>query len=351
LRAFRGHDVTLVPVRLDQGRLAQALRHLAPRPVELEPGVGYAWTDVLLVRYAGIPVGALSPTTLVYTASDYAEALRATDLNLQQRDADGRKTGYLGPPEEEEDLRYVAAWVMGLKKRLRPVLNHDDRHPDHRVTGLLNELLDDWLRELSAALGLDPRDEDAFDGRDVVVAESHQPYAPDWAPLQRYRVYQELLRPLVPDEAAIPFGDFSDLSLDLVAGRNHSGYDEAVVITPRLLKGNPRVWRTKRFSHLGGDVDRALAQYFDGPYGTDVAGDPMTVKDDATGRTWRAFWIRPELYFLTDRLVRAPGAEHLLAKPERRLNEVTGGAFLLPFRRTVLDFFGPEDVRDRLKPE
>ncbi|NNF57204.1 MAG: hypothetical protein HKN04_03095 [Rhodothermaceae bacterium] len=351
LREFRGHDVAFVPVRLDQGHFAQALRHLAPRPIELEPGQGYAWTDVLLIRYDGIPIGALSPTTLVYTGSDYATALRDTDLNLQQRDAEGNKTGRLGPPQEEEDLRYVAEWVLGLKKRLRDVLNHDDHHPDHRITGLINELLDDWLRELNATLGLDPRNEETYDARDVVVADDHVPFAPEWGPLDHYRVYQHLLRPLVPDEAAIPFGDFSDLSLDLDPTRNHSGYDEAVVITPRLLKDNPRVWRTKRFSHLGGDIDKALAQYFDGSHGTDVAGDPMLVKDDETDRTWRAFWIRPERYFLTDRLVRAPGAEPLLAPDERRLNEVKGGHFLLPFRRAILDFFGPEDIKERLKPE
>jgi hypothetical protein len=359
LRHYRRHDVEVVPVALDAGRLAGALRRLAPRPIELQPGVPYAWTDLLLVRYQNIPVGAFSPATLVYTGADYAEALRTTDLNLQQRDAAGRKTGLLGPPEEEEDLRYVAEWVYGLRRRLNALFHpgggpRDDRHPDTPAIRTLNELLDAWITELATRFGLDPDRAEDWNVREVKVADEYEPHASkasEWAPLERYAVYQELLRPLVPDEARITFGHFSDLALDLEPGRNHSGYDEVVVVTPRLLKDNPRVWRTKRFSHLGGDAARALATYFDGSHGTAIGDEPMLVKDEKTGREWRGLWIRPERYFLTDTLVRAPGGDSLLAEKERPLNEAKGGRFLLPFRRALLDFFGPETIKARLKPE
>lgn len=359
LRHYRRHDVEIVPVALDEGRFAGALRRLAPRAVALQPGVPYAWPDLLLIRYQNIPVGAFSPSTLVYTGADYADALRTTDLNLQQRDDAGRKTGFLGPPEEEEDLRYVAEWVYGLRRRLNALFNPDgqtpdDRHPDTPVIRTLNELLDTWISELAARFGLDPDRAESWNVKEIKVADEYRPFASkasEWAPLERYAVYQELLRPLVPDEAEIAFGHFSDIALDLDPSRNHSGYDEVVVVTPRLLKENPRVWRTKRFSHLGGDAARALAAYFNKSHGTAIADEAMFVKDEKTGQEWRGLWIRPERYFLTDTLMRAPGGDSLLAEKERPLNEAKGGRFLLPFRREVLDFFGPEAVKARLKPE
>ena len=353
LRRVRGHDVTFAPVQLDRGRMAEALRRLAPRPVLLEPGTPYAWTDVLLVRYNGTPIGALSPTTLAYTAADYADAIRETDLNLQQRDEEGRKTGLLAPPTEREDLEYVAEWVDGLVTSLGAMLLTDDRdtRPAARrgveAARTINALLSGWLAELKDALGIDALA--PADARDVRVATDEEARLPDWEPLDSHAVWRRVLTPLVLDDGEIPWGNRSDLALDLQPDRNHSAVDEVVVVTRKLLKGNPRVWRARRFSHLGGDVDRALGTYFAGASGTLIGDEPMSVKEG--DREWRAMWVRPERYFLTDTLVQAPGGDPLLSETERQLNEGRGGRYLLPFRREILDFFGPEAVRDQLRPQ
>jgi hypothetical protein len=337
LRTVQSYDVEIVPVPLNDGAFARSLRKLSPDEVHLEQEQAYRWTDILLIRYEGIPIGGFSPTTLVYTATEYQDALKNKSLNLQQRDQSGNKTGYLAPPTHREEREYVAEWVFNVQKRLNDgVFNHDDRHPDHRVSMAINDLLSNWLDELSNELTLG----EDFDALDVRVADEYTRPDSPWSPLENYRVYQELLRPLVLDEEArAGKGRNSDLALEPT--RDEVDYEEIVVLTPRIMGSNVKIWKTKRLSHLGGDARAALRSNFDAPSGTVIDTEDLS--------EFNSIWIRPERYFLTDMLVKAPGNEPFLAEGERELNE--GGRFLLPFKKEILDFFPPGDVQDVLEPE
>ncbi len=342
LREVQGYDVEIVPVRLDQGRFARSLQKLGPGAVQLEAGQAYRWTDVLMIRYEDIPIGAFSPTTLVYTSIDYHHRLKDTSLSLQQRDERGEKTGYLAPPEHLEEKFYVAEWLFGLKERLSDLLNREETHPDHRVSSAINELMAEWLEELRDELGEAGRGE--IDAPEVMAAEDYTDYAPSWSPLDGYRVYQELLRPLILD----PEHEWgSEMTLDLDPERNHTPYDLIVVITESLLRSEAQIWGMKRLRHLGGDVRTALRHHFDAAAGTRIAGNEMVVKDRGTGKEKKALWVRPERYFLSDVLLKAPGSEPFLTENEHYLNG--GRRLLLPFKKEILDFFSPEDIKNRLR--
>ena len=336
LRKVHNFPVEIVPVPFDEGVFARALQTLSPAPVQLEPDRRYAWTDVLMIRYDGIPVGAFSPATLVYTATGYQERLKERQVSL--RDA----RGYLQPPTDRDDLAAVAEWVYVQMQRLDELLDTREENPDDVVVLGLRELFDEWLADLRLQLGLGERDE--MDAGEVKVADDHHDYAPPgWSPMERYRVYQTLLRPLVHDEGGERGGDvWSKSSLFLGITRNRSEHAGLVVIHERLLTQEAKVWGFKRLSSLGGDAASALRNFDDAHgYGEVIAGERL--------RPYNVVWIRPERFFLTDTLLRAKDRRFALAEKERATNG--GGRYVLPFRARLFDYFGPEDVVEKLRPE
>ncbi len=352
------YNVTVVPLALTAlagdapateatREFVRALVRLLPAPVALERGRTYEWSDTLLVRYDGIPVGAFSPATLVYTAADYNRRLAGTTLTL--KDA----AGYLAPPgaDQPDDLRRVAAWVEQLHERLNApgkpdAALFDTATVDPVARGairLINAQLDEWLVELRDTFGVKPGAR--IEAPDVEIDPERTdvrpaPSAPGPLLLDRYRIYDAVLHPLRLSAAGREAAS-SDLRLE--STRNASGYDQVVVITPELLRTNGRIWQSRRLRHLGGDAERALAQHFDAP-----AGWGQQVEHEDL-RPANAIWIRPERYFLTDTLSATEDGSPLLAPEWQALN---GDAhLLLPFSRRILDFFSPADVRERLRPE
>ena len=106
----------ITPVTLDGGIFSNALKNLCPHEVKLEQNQTYSWMDILLIKFGEIPLGAFSPTTLVYSSVNYNEALKSEALLLKDKD------GFLCPPVTIEDgLDYIGEWVLGFKKRVRGV--------------------------------------------------------------------------------------------------------------------------------------------------------------------------------------------------------------------------------------
>jgi hypothetical protein len=78
-------NLEIVSVQLDTETFSTALKNLTPNSVQLEKGVQYDWTNVLMVRFDGIPLGAFSPTTLLYTGADYNKKLKSRPFPLKTR--------------------------------------------------------------------------------------------------------------------------------------------------------------------------------------------------------------------------------------------------------------------------
>ena len=348
LHRLQRYPVDVVPVALDGGELARALRRLLPAPVALEAGQPpYEWTDTLLVRYDGIPVGAFSPATLVYTGADYARRLARTTLPL--KDAGG----FLAPPGpgQHDELLYVAEWVEQLHERLNArgdgataILDTTTRDPATRgLVGTINGLLEEWLTELRATVP-QPAGADAsrFDAPEVEVDPDPIEVRPPAPFLARTRVWREVLRPLrrARDARDLPPSDLL-LRFDPQRAAGRTPHRFVVVITAPLLQGGGKIWESRRLSHLGGDASRALDRYFAAPSGDVVDREDLKPR--------QGIWIRPERYFLGDTLAVTADRAPFLAGDWQRLNG--DRHLLLPFTARILDFYTPTEIRDLLQPE
>lgn len=343
LHRIHNWRIEFVPVDIEKvnGPLTTALKKLAPKPIELEAGQLYHWTELILIRCEGVPIGGFSPATLVYTAADYARDL-LTIPSISLKD----ELGYLAPPTGKDDLEFVAEWVSQLQSRLNGRVADGDEHAVE-LNGhgdakphveQINELLTDWLEDLSLSLGRAGKAE--FDAKNVDVSPSDESAVRGQPLFDRYRVYAEMCRPLewARDVKRSP----SDLALAF--SRNQTTYQHVVVISPRLLRRESKIWDAKKLEHVGNDVATALATHFSAPSGFSI--DKQNLQDR------HAIWIRPELYFLADDLLAAEDGKAFLSKPFQDANSLdeVGSRYVLPFRREILDFFSPKDIRENLKP-
>lgn len=332
LSKIKQYPLEVVPVELNDDVFSNALKKLAPDAVQLEASRKYQWTDILLIRYDGIPLGAFSPTTLVYTATDYRELLRNKDLVLKD------EYGHLKEPADHEELQAVGEWVSNLQENLRNIMDGSENNPDQKVIEIILKLLNEWLKEIRQELSLGENAAILADGYKVDKEPMEHLSEKTRNVLERCRVYRHLLCPLDKTGEAKDF--HSQMSMALRLGRNRSKYDEVVVITENLLRKNLQIWENLRLRDLGGDVQKSLERYFNKPWGDTIDKVELNKKN--------AIWVRPEQYFLTNTLLRARNDGKFLMDTEEAYN--FSDEFVLPFRKEVLLFFSPEQIREHLKP-
>jgi len=340
LREIYGYPVEVVPVPLNGGgKLESALRTLAPAPVELEAGTPYAWTDVLLIRLDGVPIGAFSPGSLVYTATGYRDRLR------KHYEPEGRpprkRPEILGPDyalkaptkaTDEHSAHYVAEYVHDLYAACSRLLSSAP------AAQRISELLDEWLTELRRDFGYNPQERVNAPGVKVAGALPTANSAADWPRMQAYAVYKHALLPLDRDDEPDPI---RQSSIYLRHHRNHSSYTTGLIVVHKdTLTKHAKVWGLRQLASLGETPQEALDTHFNAPQGDVLAGENLARHGAA--------WIRPERYFLTDVLLAPREGTKVLAEGELGAN--AGGEYLLPFRREVLDFFGPDAVQHLLNP-
>lgn len=331
------HEIDILPVPLRGEVFAQALETLAPPAVKLEANKEYPWTDIFLIRYRpngiaskeAIPLGALSPTTLVFTSSSYSARLR-------NYPAPFHKDGVLRPPQERESRELVFQWLEQVRDKLGNVLA-GDHSPNHEITLGINELLAEWSRELQSEIEGGSRGSAAIE-LDEQIVRGGLPR------LSEYSVYRELLHPLkLEGKSSEKVSDIL-LSPRVLSQRNRLGVTNVVLISPYTIGRDVKVWKTVRSADLGGpdDPDVAVARHF----GSAASGQGILNSDLASDNS---LWVRPELYFLSETLLENKEvAAPLLPSEEGEAN--LGTQFILPFQRSILDFFSPKAVIDDLDP-
>lgn len=318
----------IVAVNLDQETFSTALRNLAPRPVQLEKGKTYDWTNILLIKFNGIALGAFSPTTLVYTGVDYNRRLKNEHMALMD------KEGFLAPPQtKEEGLEHLGEWLYHFQKKLHPVFYTGQQNPDHQVTGTLNELIDEWLKEIRQKLSL--KENESIDVKTYKVAEDAieinglAPY------IEEHRVYELLLHPLKKDETVKDDKFVSEILLR--SSRNKEL--RVVVINEKILSSQVNIWGELRPKSLGDNPKYIIETFFNNPSGKKI--NNVNIGEE------NGLWIRPEKYFLSNTLLRAKSG-NILNDTENELN--IGTKFILPFKKEILDFFTIKDIKEKLNP-
>jgi len=322
-------NLEIIPISLDTETLSTALRNLSPNSVQLEKEISYKWTDILMIRFEGIPLGAFSPTTLVYTGADYHSKLKKLPFPFKD------ENGYLVPPKTKEDgIEYMGEWLYNLQKKLNSLFYSDQNNPDHLIVGNINELINDWLKEIRIITG---HTEDAeIDVKKYRVAEDAIDIEGISTFLKDYNIYDRLLHPLVKD-GSIPEHEVSDILLK--STRNKS--KKVVVITEKIISDPINIWDELRPKSLGENPSIIIDTFFNSSYGDKINNVSIGERN--------GMWIRPELYFLSDKLLKASGSNDILQKNEEELN--IGTKYILPFTKRILDFFSPGDIKEKLRPD
>lgn len=326
------NNLSITPVTLNDEKFSKALKNLAPRKVKLQNnGIEYSWTDILLIKFDNIPIGAFSPATLVYTSADYNKELLDRPFSLKD------ENGFLRPPTSKQDLEYVGEWVEWFTKRFNQSANtsEDTKSSDHKFAGDLNKLLDSWLLEIKQELGIGKSE--SLDAVKVKIADEPIEIPPS-SFLPKYDIYNLILTPLVKDENYSAGLNKSDYALKLM--RKSAGYSEVVVITPQLLAQDKDLWDGTKPSGLNKDTTSLVQSFFKESWGTKISNINLQQNN--------AIWIRPELYFLTNSLLKAKSGD-ILPEGEKYLN-ANNTSYILPFRQELLQYYSPDQIRDVLKP-
>ena len=318
----------IVSVSPDNETFSTALKNLAPESIELEKGVAYQWTDILMIRFKGVPVGAFSPTTLVYTGVGYNTKLAKEPFSFKD------KEGFLAPPETREDgLEYLGEWLYILQQKLNQLFFTDQSNPDHLIVGNLNDMIGDWLIEIRNKLGL--KENEPINVKTHKVSEDIADIKGDVATfINKYNVYQQLLKPLRKDESGAETL-ISDILLD--SSRNKDR--KIVVITEKIISHQVNIWDELRPASLGENSKVIIEKFFGESHGTKI-GD-VNISDKG------GMWIRPEMYFLSNKLLKARQGD-ILTDSEADLN--VRQKYILPFKKEILDFFSAKEIKEILKP-
>ena len=318
----------IVSVSPDNETFSTALKNLAPESIELEKGVAYQWTDILMIRFKGVPVGAFSPTTLVYTGVGYNAKLAKEPFSFKD------KEGFLAPPETREDgLEYLGEWLYILQQKLNQLFFTDQSNPDHLIVGNLNDMIGDWLIEIRNKLGL--KENEPINVKTHKVSEDIADIKGDVATfINKYNVYQQLLKPLRKDESGAETL-ISDILLD--SSRNKDR--KIVVITEKIISHQVNIWDELRPASLGENSKVIIEKFFGESHGTKI-GD-VNIGDKG------GMWIRPEMYFLSSKLLKARQGD-ILTDSEADLN--VKQKYILPFNKEILDFFSAREIKEILKP-
>ena len=313
----------------------------------IEKSKEYCCTDILLIRYNDVPVGAFSPATLVYTAVDYNNDFKKRFISGAGKssivlDADG----YLCPPTKDKDLLAVGEWVSNIKNKLDALLNTRDesRETDKLIATMNSILLEIWLAEIRSQLKI--KSEGAIESKEVKIS-SEVPYFDDNkmpAFLNNYNIYETLLHPLESDDS---FTELSKSDIELKSTRNFLRYNEkeikhVLLVSDKLYSEDYRIWNQLRYTALGNNAADILSTYFNKPAGQEVRGKDVPFANEGI------LWIRPELFFITDTLLMSKTESSFLEVSEKEMN--VDIKYVLPFTRKILDFFSPEDIIEKLKP-
>jgi len=317
------------PVVLNTETFSTALRNLAPSSIQLEKDKFYNWTDILMIRYNGIPLGAFSPSTLVFTGTDYREKL---PKEFPYKD----EKGFLRPPLNiMEGIENVGEWLINLQTQLQPLFHSSQENTHHLIIANINDLIEDWLKDIRRTLGL--ADGANIDARKYQVSDEMMDIKKPAGFIRDYNIYKLLLKPLVVASSGAEYLPVSDVAL--VSSRRLKDFKSVIVINEKLLEEDIYLWRETRSKPLGDNPRSIIDTYFNKPSGTVI----NIVNIGESG----GMWIRPELYFLTDELLKS-GKGDILSSEEQDLN--LGTHYILPFKKEILDFYSPQEIKDKLKP-
>lgn len=297
--------------------LKTALINLMPSSVQWEKS--YEWDTIILIKLDDYVIGALSPATLVYTGSEIKNIIAKYPSIHKDED------GFLCPPNSASDrqqLESLFCWIDNAKKKISKIAGGT------KASEMLN-LFDTWQEDIVTLLGDDTKDIRKM-VEDKYSLEKKSKFTSEVAAaLSQYPVYDIILESIEKKQT----DSISELDL---RPTNYS--DKTVYVITESLLSNPDVdWgqldSIKAMKAMS--PQQILDRYFAKPWGDTF--DNRTLEN--------AIWIRPDLFFLTDKITGVQGRE-LLSKECTHFNS----KYIIPLQSTILRFFSAQDIQDLLSP-
>lgn len=363
LSDFKKYDLTVVPVELlrnpkikneikSKSIFVNALLSLAPKGIQLESDQKYYWIDpeledpILIIKLKGVPIGSFSPSTLVYTGSDYANLLSIKAPELKDFLIDSN--GYLIPPSKDSDIEeisFIGKWLFELDKNLGKLTSDVEDKKGKQTYVNISELINNWLDEIRIKLGEAPdyKFEKVVGVKVAEQIDNKLGKTLKFIEEDKYKIYQLLLKPIVTKESDVNREKRSGMTLDY--SRNLTDYKEIIIINEKLLISGKKIWDTKSLKDLEGDSKFAIKKYFSSGWGTKI--DNLVIDTKTEDGKKAGIWIRPELYFLSNKLLKAKDGDFFVEK-ETSWNP---NDYVWPFKKEIFNFFTPSQIIEILKPK
>lgn len=305
------HDI------LGYTELKTALVNLIPPNVQWDKT--YDWDTIILVKLDDFIIGALSPSTLVYTGTSIKKILaRYPSIH---KDSDG----YLCPPKSTSDRQQLEAlffWIVNVKQKISKIASGS------KASEIL-KLFDRWQEEIVASIGLDSREMEQQIGEKFALEEKPKFEAEVASALSQYPIFNIILQSIEKKQTDKMSG--LDLRPTLLCDKT------VYVITENLLSNTDVDWgqleSIKAMKSLS--AKQIIEKYFGRPWGDTF--NNITLEN--------AIWIRPDLLFLTDKLTGSEGGDLLTDE-----NAFISKKYLIPLQSNILRYFSAQDVRDMLSP-
>ncbi len=300
--------------------LKTALVNLKPSPIDW--GKPYDWDSVILIKLDDDVIGAFSPSTLVYTGTAIKEVLKRHNRIKQDSD------GFLCPPDSADDRQQLEAlfyWIDNVKKKI------SNDASGHKATEIL-KLFDQWQGDIVKTLGEDRKElqksvEEKFTCNTKPTLDTNVASV-----VKEFPAYNVVLQ----NVEKLKTEGLSDLDLRPVLQFDKTVY----VITETLLSEKKGDWGQLEVlkSIESMTPKQMLENYFNKPWGTSVDKINLDLEN--------AIWIRPDLYFLTNKLVSSLNGKDLLCDENGSLSK----KYLIPFQNNILKFFSAQHIVDNLSP-
>jgi hypothetical protein len=300
LGLFCLHDYNLLNLTVHRVQLGQqdrrnplvaALFTLMPKPED-------SWCEIALVEVDGVMLGGTSPKTLLYSAADYRCP--------QQVPWKDERTGRLVDPltvlarrnDPASDYAALKIWVGALQKHVTaahmPAM-------DDVVKGQFVAQLQQWYNDIPGV-----------ESADIKFLSDQQLFA---------RAGMSELYANMPPGVQDTRGNISDFFIEPTKA---TAVPAILVTDGTWHQHEARVLRSISPAEVG--------------YPRDERGDVLD-----NGRI-KHTWIRPDLYFLTDKILKLPTVEKNNVCPHK-------DGFVPPLRREILDYFEPNDLAGLFKWE
>jgi hypothetical protein len=334
LREVKGYPIKFNIVNLGKDELSNALRKLKPQPIGLQEGKKYEWDAILIIYFDDIPIGATSPATLVYTASQYNLKLKDKPISLKD------ENGYLTPPKSKDELFYLNIWILNFILNLQRTLFVDTRNEEDRpvIDTLLHLLSERWASKIPDALK-DFKPDEAEMLNSFVEYPSSWEYSDELKGFfEDHPVYELVFRPLKLKTDEINKQKNKQKISDIAISVNKEDVEKILIIHESTLSDeNNRIWGTIKLSDLGGSYEDAVKETFQGEIGTKIRNQVLPEK---------VIWVKPELHFFTDYLVKSDSDGKVLVD-----SELNNQYFIYPLKETILDYFTPQEIKEKLNPQ